>query len=330
MPVSGLPRLEMLWESRDPGETLRARFGFDGVGDVVAWLTSTLADSWGIQVSSCARITMSDTNALAWVSTSSGPMVAKWGVAPERFPRLAALAALTTWLDEQHLPVSRPVPTADGRVQLQADGVSLGLQREIAGHLLETSSPRQVRAAGVALCRLHDALATAPEVHRFPAPPMAPGSLRARIGTWLQAAPEHLPPDGRDALRALLDDAPYEALPVQLVHGDFRSANVLCDEDDVVAVIDFEEARFDHRVDEVARSAVLLGTRFHDWGPVSSEVRSQLLDGYQSVRPFTAAESAWWPILVLWASLMMVPAVEDEAGWGLAARDYVYELQLTT
>lgn len=328
MPASRLPRLEMLWESRDPGETLRARFGFDGVGDVVAWLTSTLADSWGIHVSSCARITMSDSNALAWLATPYGPMVAKWGTAPERFPRLAALAGLTTWLDEQHLPVSRPVPTADGRVQLQIDGVSLGLQRQIAGHLLETSSPRQVRAAGVALCRLHDALATYPEVHRFPAPATAPGSLRARIEAWLEAAPEHLPPRGRHALWVLLQDAPYEALPVQLVHGDFRSANVLCDEHDVVAVIDFEEARFDHRVVEAARSAVLLGTRFHDWGPVSSEVRSQFLDGYQSVRPFTAAEAAWWPLLVLWASLMMVPAGEDRTGWGSAARDYVDELQL--
>jgi len=36
---------------------------------------------------------------------------------------------------------------------------------------------------------------------------------------------------------------------------------------DVAAVIDFEEARLDHRIDELARSAVLLGTRFHNWAP---------------------------------------------------------------
>jgi len=126
----------------------------------------------------------------------------------------------------------------------------------------------------------------------------------------------------------LLADVPSGGLPVQLVHGDFRSANVLCAEEGIAAVIDFEEARFDHRIVELARSAVLLGTRFHDWGPVSSEVRSQFLDGYQSVRPLTADEAAWFPVLVLWPSLLMVPSGEDRAGWGAAALAYVSELEL--
>ncbi len=320
------PRLEMLWESRDPGEVLRDRFGFDRSGDVVAWVSSALAHHWGIQVSSCARITMSDSNALAWVATSSGPMVVKWGIAPARFPRLAALARLTTWLGDEGLPVSAPVPTLGGQVQLELDGASLGLQREIAGALLDAGSPRQVRAAGSALCRLHDALARYPDLERVPAP-APPRSLRARVSTWLETAPEHVPTRSVDALRALLADAPSEPLPVQLVHGDFRAANVLCAEQDVTAVFDFEEARSDHRVVELARSAVMLGTKFHDWAPVSSAVRAQLLEGYESIRPLTAKEAAWWPVLVLWTSLVMVPAGDDPTGWGSAALDQVDELQ---
>ena len=42
---------------------------------------------------------MSDSNALAWVSTSSGRLIAKWSIAPQRFVRLAALSRLTAWLD---------------------------------------------------------------------------------------------------------------------------------------------------------------------------------------------------------------------------------------
>lgn len=271
---------------------------------------------------------MSDSNALVWVGTSSGPVVAKWSIDAERFARLAALARLTAWLAQEGLPVSAPVPTSSGHVQVEIHGVSLCLQREIAGDLLDTSDPHQVRAAGATLSRLHDALASYPEADRFPAPDPTSGSLAARINGWLDVAPEHLPAVGRDALGVLLADVPSGGLPVQLVHGDFRSANVLCAEEGIAAVIDFEEARFDHRIVELARSAVLLGTRFHDWGPVSSEVRSQFLDGYQSVRPLTADEAAWFPVLVLWPSLLMVPSGEDRAGWGAAALAYVSELEL--
>jgi len=62
-------------------------------------------------------------------------------------------------------------------------------------------------------------------------------------------------------------------------------------------------------------SAVLLGTGFRDWGPVSSEVRTWFLAGYQSVNPLGRTESYWWDVLVAWSSLGMVPAGEDPTGW---------------
>jgi homoserine kinase type II len=73
------------------------------------------------------------------------------------------------------------------------------------------------------------------------------------------------------------------------------------------------------RVVELARSAVMLGTRFRDWGPVSAEVRAGFLDGYQSERQLTAAEVHWWDVLVLWYSLLLVPAGDDPTGWGSEA-----------
>ena len=308
----------MLWESSDPGEALRTRFGFDDPGGAAAWVTSTLGDRWGVRVESCERIVISYANALAWLETSSGPMIAKWSVAAEHFGRLSALARLTAWLDAEGLPVSAPVPTSSGDVQVETDGVSLGLQRQVVGDLLDTGDARQVRAAGATLARLHDALARWPEAARFPAEPVEQ-PLATRIGAWLDADRDHLPREARSVLRRWVDQAPPDTLPVQLVHGDVRSANLLCAGGEVAAVLDLEEARFDHRVAELARSAVLLGTRFHDWGPVTAEVREQLLDGYQSVRPLTATEAAWWPALVLWDSLRMVPSGADPTGWGDAA-----------
>lgn len=314
------PPLEMLWEAHDPGAVLTARFGHEDGAALVDWLAGVLDEQWDLRLESCERIVMSDTNALVWLGTSAGPVVAKWSVAAERFPRLAALARLTAWLDGQGLPVSAPVATPDGALQVEVDGVSLGLQREVAGALLDADDPVQVHAVGAAVARLHDALADYPEADRLAelvAPP-AP-SPAALLAGWLDDAPAHVPAAARDALRALVDAASSDALPTQLVHGDVRSANVLCAGQEVVAVIDFEEIRLDTPVAELARAAVLLGTRFRDWAPVSPDVRAQLLVGYQSVRALTPAEASWWDALVLWHSWRMVPSGDDPAGWGAAA-----------
>ncbi|GAA3519239.1 phosphotransferase [Nocardioides daeguensis] len=79
------------------------------------------------------------------------------------------MARLTPWLDDRGLPVSAPVPATDGRLQVEVDGVSMGLQHEIRGELLDTADQRQVRAAGAVLAELHDALAAYPDNDRVAA-----------------------------------------------------------------------------------------------------------------------------------------------------------------
>ncbi|MGY2898093.1 homoserine kinase type II [Curtobacterium sp. PvP017] len=311
--------LEMLWERADPAQVLRSRFGFTDVAAAEDWVIRTLERWWGMGVVMCERIVMSDHNALAWVSTAGDRMLLKWSIAPEGFERLAFAADLTTWLADRGLPVSAPVRTLDGRVQVEDDGVSMGLQHVISGTLLDVRDPAQVHAAGATLARFHDALRDSPD--RAPAagvrPPPIP--LVQQVEGWLEAAPMHLPEHVRRALRRRLETAPPDGLPVQIVHGDYRAANVLCADSDVVAVIDFEDLRLDHRILELARSAVLLGTLFHDWGPVPEAVHWQLLDGYRSVSALTTDELAWWDVLVLWNTMLFVPSGDDPTGWGAAA-----------
>lgn len=122
-----------------------------------------------------------------------------------------------------------------------------------------------------------------------------------------------------DALRRLVADAPAEQLPRQLGHHDFRAGNLLYAGADVVAILDFEESRIDHRIVELARAAVLLGTLFRGWGPIPADVRADFLAGYQSVRPLTPVEAAWWDAVLLWQALAMVPAGDDPTGWAASA-----------
>lgn len=323
---SRAPALEMLWETHDPVGALGRRFGFGDGESAGRWIAGTLAECWGVRIRSCERIVMSDSNALAWVGTPSGRLVAKWSVAPERFPRLAETARLTRWLDGQGLPVSAPVPALDGRPQVEVDGVSMSVQHEIQGDLLDVADPDQVRMAGAVLARLQDALAAYPDADRVAAvidPYVSPAD---RITRWLDSDAGHLPATARDTLRGLVAAAPPDPLPTQLVHRDFRSANILCAGTEVAAVLDFEEIGVDHRVVELARSAVLIGTRYRNWGPVSAEVRAGLLAGYQSVRRLTPVEAAWWDILLLWHSLACVPVGDDPTGWGPSALSHLAEL----
>ncbi|MGC5289757.1 phosphotransferase [Micromonospora sp. DT231] len=321
MVESHVPALEMLWEAHDPGDTLAERFGFSDGESAGRWVADALDEHWGVRVDSCERIVMSSGNALAWVGTPAGRMLAKWSVVADRFPRLAAIARLTSWLDDQGLPVSAPVPARDGRLQVEAGHVSIGLQRVIAGDLLDTADPARVRAAGALLSRLQEALAACPypdpdaaSTDSVPAKPLA-----ARVLDWLDTCAEQVPAAVRDTLRALVAAAPADPLPRQLLHSDFRAANILCVGTEIVAVLDFEEARADHRVVEAARSAVLLGTRYHDWGPVPVAVHAQFRAGYESVRRLSSVEAAWWDIVVLWQTLAFVPPGADPTGWGASA-----------
>lgn len=319
MDDASLPTLEMLWEACDPRDALTDRFGLPDARSAARWVATVLDEHWGVRVDACERVVISDHNALAWVATPSGRMIAKWSVVPERFPRLARVARLLCRLDRDGLPVSAPVPSLDGGLQVEPGDVSIGLQRVVDGDLLDVGDPDQVRDAGAVLARLHLALATSPDAGQVVAPAGSPAPLTTRVSDWLGSSLDHVPAAARATLRAMILDAPDERLGTQLVHGDFRSSNVLCDGPAVAAVIDFEEARLDHCVVEVARSAVMLGTRYRDWGPVSSEVRTTFLSGYESVRPLTPVEAGWWDALLLWQACALVPRGDDPTGWGSVA-----------
>jgi homoserine kinase type II len=321
------PVLQMLWESGDPAEALGGRFGFRDSAAAGRWVAAVLDEHWGLDAVVCERIVMSAGNALAWVATPDGRVLAKWSVVPERFPRLAEVARLTGWLDDRGLPVSAPVPARDGRLQVEADAVSIGVQREVAGDLLDAGDPAQVRAAGAVLARLQEAMAVYPGADRLPGATWAATPLPDRVAGWLSARGGHLPAGLRNGLRERVAEAPPDRPAVQLVHYDVRSANVLCAGGAVTAVLDLEDAQEEHRLVELARAAVLIGTRFHDWGPVPAQVRAGFVDGYRTVRPLTPAEAYWLDLLVLWQTLAMVPAGDDRAGWTASALSQLSRLR---
>jgi homoserine kinase type II len=133
---------------------------------------------------------------------------------------------------------------------VEREGFSLGLYPFVDGDLLDVADAGQVEAAGRMLATLHEALAAYP-------PPFGDG----------QAEPNQ-----------------------QLIHGDFRSANILQDSASITAILDFDDVSYRSKVADLAKAAVLLGTRYHDWRPTSLDTRNAFLAAYDDVAPLTSVQ----------------------------------------
>jgi homoserine kinase type II len=76
----------------------------------------------------------------------------------------------------------------------------------------------------------------------------------------------------------------------QLVHNDFRSANILQDGTSINAVLESEEVTYRTRVADLAKATVLLGTRYRDWGPTDQLVQESFVAAYNDHARLTHAE----------------------------------------
>lgn len=244
------PRLEMLWEGAEATVALKTRFRFTDASHAAAWLSGTLQERWGLRVETCDRLVISANKLLAWLTVDGQRLIAKCSSEPGLFARLADIDAVTSWLDGQGIPVAVPIATVDGNMRVNRDGYSLGLYPHVGGDLLDVEDDAEVVAAGRMLAMVHRALAAYPQ-------PFAGAS----------------PSKGQ-----------------QLVHGDFRSANILHDGNEISAILDFDEASYRTRIAEVAQSAVLLGTRYHNWQPTTPATRTTFVSAYNNVSPLTRAE----------------------------------------
>jgi Ser/Thr protein kinase RdoA (MazF antagonist) len=313
--------LSMLWESVEPETALKERFGFDDFAAVCGWVTKALDATWAITVTACPRMVISDQNAIVWAQSDRGDLVVKWSRARERFASLDASTRLLRSLAGRGVPVAAPLATTDALDRVILDGpsgeLSVTVLPELSGDLLDVTDRAAVLSAGACLAGLHQALGAG--THTSAAEPASrDAGLTQRIGDWLASGDRGLAQEASRRLRDLLPEAPELDDEPQLVHNDFRAANILTQGSKVVGVLDFDEMVVEHRVHDLAKACVYLGTRFTTWQPTSSEVRQALRAGYESVRPFSPAEARWFEIIVLWQGIQAIPGEHDPAGWASA------------
>lgn len=316
--------LSMLWESVEPREALRERFGLDSFDDAASWLSKVLAETWALDVEACDRILISDQNVIAWVRTDQGALVAKWSRAQHLFERFTAVADLLEALHQQGVPVAAPLRSIDSRYRVVVHSgsrpLSMTVQPQVAGELLDTTDEAAVHQAGACLAKLHGALASHRDDRLVGVRFGLPLDLRQRIGGWLEHRDEGLAPAASARLRDQLAQLQPIDVEPQLIHNDYRSSNILTADSKILAVIDFDEVGTDYCVSDLANCLVLLGTRFTKWQPTPVSVRSILLEGYESVRPLTALEHEWLRAVTLLRGIQSIPAGDDPAGWAAAVQ----------
>lgn len=312
--------LSMLWESTEPQTALKSRFGLGSFDEAAEWLTRVLADAWAIEVHKCERIIISDHNAIAWISTDRGALIAKWSRDEHQFLKFAGTADLLDALHKEGLPVAPPLAATDGKHRVVIESSSITVQRNIDGELLDTTADTAVRRAGASLARLHGALASQSDSRLTKLGRHTGGTLdlRRRIENWLEHEDQGRAPEASAKLRERIASLPQIDNDAQLIHNDFRSSNVLTSGTEIVAVLDFDEVALDYCVSDLANASVYLGTRFRNWQPTPASVRLALLHGYESVRPLTELERQWLHALTTWQGINAIPPGDDPAGWASA------------
>jgi homoserine kinase type II len=255
--VTDSPTVSMLWESVDPCETLNTRFGFRSATAAAGWVSDSLSTSWGITVDRCERVVISAWNAMAWVTAGERRLIAKWSAQSGLFAHLDDAASVTSWLQKSHIPVAGPIPTLDGRLLI-------AVGRDAQGRLGSTPPSSGSRLLVGVMPALHGQLLDVGEDQQ-----VADAGRMLAVHEALATYPD--PVDGR-----------MRCGDEQLVHNDFRSANVLHDGAKVTAVLDLEEIKHDSRIADLAKAAVLLGCRYREWAPTSADVRAVFVDAYSS------------------------------------------------
>jgi homoserine kinase type II len=193
------------------------------------------------------------------------------------------------FLAERHAPVVPPIGAVDGWEMFPA----------IEGHHFRDADPRDVEHLAVAIARLHQAgqefplryEKTGPRGETDPAEMLELakkfGSPADRYVAWVKSAGGQLP------------NSSFQSLPHTLIHGDVQPANVLMNDDRVIAFVDFDWCAWRPRIYDLA-FAILLCCATHetpiDGGDIWSLSQAPLVKAELVQRFFESYHAEGWPL----------------------------------
>lgn len=208
-------------------------------------------------------IAQGSSHATYFVNTAENQFVLKFYAATTEIAQIQYEHSLLMFLRSTDFPfaIPVPIPTISGEtsvaVEIEQQLLNAALLPRLVGQPMDRHNLNQIESAGLALAKLHVELAQFDPQGQF-----------ARLPFW--GALEQIHPQVRDPfmvpqllklgleeqqhfrrlLHEAIEAAPhfYATLPIQTIHADYISQNILVENNQVVGILDFEFATRDLRL----------------------------------------------------------------------------------
>jgi homoserine kinase type II len=178
---------------------------------------------------------------------------------------IRAQHALIAHLRGAGFPAPAVLPTASGASFLVLHGDCYEIQEYIEGAPYDHASPAHFREAALMLGRYHRHVQSfAPQVlcnqGELYSPEVLSTNLAHLTRAWELEQDRDLASIARQLAAHAADLATrfarHGTLPRLVIHGDYYAGNLLCEDDRIVGVVDYDKARWQPRVVEVAEALI--------------------------------------------------------------------------
>jgi homoserine kinase type II len=209
------------------------------------------------------------------------------------FNEVGQLADLLRHLEEQGFPTTPVINASDGCLVTQHQGKPVLIKRYLEGSVPKEMKPKMLYRLGREIARLH----------RIEAPKDLPDRFAYGLKSFDEVIFCPADDDYRIWLKekkAYLEQTIRPDLPRGLIHGDIFYDNTLFKDDELVAIIDFEEACRYYRVFDLGMCVVgACNTK----GLADLEKTRILVDGYRSLRRLEPAEMELLQAFVIYGAV---------------------------
>lgn len=256
-----------------------------------------LAEHWPLSGWSRVQPVAGGKNEHFRVGAGAGAFFLRRSYRSKSVQELRGQLELMQLLAHRGLPVPEPVQTVSGDRYAVVEGRLWVVTTALAGTAYCSDRPAHTRELGRTLAAYHHTVADLPCEEGEPGPLV---ELRHHIGA--PAVDPWLADRAAAVAREMTDLVPD--LPRVVIHGGARRGSLLYDGDTVAAVLDFDSARPDVRVLDLAVAVHDVGKVYTVLGAEDHKVTlaldriTELLHGYRLVGSLTQAEVEALPLLV--------------------------------
>jgi len=237
---------------------------------------------------------------------------------------VSAQHQLVRHLRGSEFPAPRIMPTHAGHTLLILDNEWYEMQEYIEGDSYNHNRPAHFREAATTLGRYHTCVEPfAPQALRslgdLFTPPVIRSNLNNLIDAWgVDQERKSAAAAGRlstEISHLAVRFAAHETLRQLVTHGDYYGGNLIFDGDRIVGVVDYDKARWQPRIAEVAEALIYFASPrsshlkhvvypgFLEWQPLS-----RFLESYSQSRPLEEREIHALPDFVeaVWLSMSLL------------------------